>query len=613
MSTWLENLKTNFKNKEVVIVHGNVRDIYFEQKTSLIYNNLTNLFQTIAKTPAYQFRRLLIYDPVSPERETDLKNNTTSENKVVEAEQKLAKWTATYLTNDQENSLAIVYYLDKLVAYNQSGYSDAEMKIILRLEKLIENITPNNRLVLVALRDTMIPVELYTSSPKVAVLPIPVPDKIDRDAFLLRKLGIEYKNLDLLGGLSDGLFLKDLDNIIKSIPVEAGKIKQLSSVEIRQLINKYRIGDQEDQWQKLNYEKLAAAKEWFISTEGVGGQDNAIQKVVDVMAIAKAGLAGLASGNTSKPKGVLFFAGPSGVGKTTIAKKLAKFLFGSEDNFIRFDMSEFADAHTESKLIGSPPGYVGYEKGGMLTGAVKEKPFSVVLFDEIEKAHPRIMDIFLQLIDEGRLTDSRGQTVFFTETVIIFTSNIGTRTKDNQGHENVLTNEIDGVKVEGTESEILTQIRKLEGISPEKKSEMIQKHFIWAVRNYFAQEISRPELLNRIGNDIIPFNFINEPKIQKTIIMSHCRRIKDDFEDVKKNSGFKLEYTPNLADFLINMYKNDISDSGGREITTVIKDTIIKPLAIPVLEAEDRGMTNIRFMVDVINNKIVVNASEQVN
>jgi ATP-dependent Clp protease ATP-binding subunit ClpA len=95
--------------------------------------------------------------------------------------------------------------------------------------------------------------------------------------------------------------------------------------------------------------------------------------------------------------------------------------------------------------------------------------------------------------------------------------------------------------------------------------------------------------------------------------MSHCRRIKDDFEDVKKNSGFKLEYTPNLADFLINMYKDDISDSGGREITTVIKDTIIKPLAIPVLEAEDRGMTNIRFMVDVINNKIIVNASEQVN
>jgi len=93
MSTWLENLKTNFKNKEVVIVHGNVRDIYFEQKTSLIYNNLTNLFQTIAKTPSYQFRRLLIYDPVSPERETDLKNNTTTESKVVEAEQKLAKWT----------------------------------------------------------------------------------------------------------------------------------------------------------------------------------------------------------------------------------------------------------------------------------------------------------------------------------------------------------------------------------------------------------------------------------------------------------------------------------------------------------------------------------------
>ena len=137
-----------------------------------------------------------------------------------------------------------------------------------------------------------------------------------------------------------------------------------------------------------------------------------------------------ASGN--RPRGVLFFAGPTGVGKTELAKTLTQLIFGDERAYIRFDMSEFAEEHTGARLLGAPPGYIGYDAGGELTNAVREKPFSVVLFDEIEKAHPRILDKFLQILEDGRLTDGRGETAYFSEAILVFTSNLGIFVEDEQ-------------------------------------------------------------------------------------------------------------------------------------------------------------------------------------
>ena len=152
------------------------------------------------------------------------------------------------------------------------------------------------------------------------------------------------------------------------------------------------------------------------------GQEDAVGAVSQTIRRTRAGLK-----DPKRPSGSFIFLGPTGVGKTELAKTLAEFLFGDENSLIALDMSEYMEKHTVSRLVGSPPGYVGYEEGGQLTEAVRRKPFSVVLFDEIEKAHPDVFNTLLQILEEGRLTDSQGRTVDFRNTVLIMTSNLGTR------------------------------------------------------------------------------------------------------------------------------------------------------------------------------------------
>lgn len=620
MSVWINNFKMALEHKEVVILHGNVRDKYINRAKELIYNNLTELILDISNdltlTSTLTVNQVMFYDPVKGEwtagppvfypsaesktgisafRRDDLEGTApdktpTSQKDVtgqkIPPSRVLAKW-GKQLSSTGENLLAVIFYLDKLAAYKQN-YQAEEREIILRLEKLIENITPDNRLVMAALQDSMIPVELYTNSPKTRLIPIPIPDKEDRSAFLKHRLGSKYPHLDTVSDLADGLYIRDLDNIIK----ELKKNKEISSREIRRLINKYRIGEQQDHWGSLDINKLEDAFGIFVKDKGVKGQEEAVKKVIGVLQLARAGLTGMASGTFSKPKGVLFFAGPTGVGKTFLAKKLADFLFGSEEAFTRFDMSEFKEEHTVSKLIGSPPGYVGYEKGGCLTNGVREKPFSVILFDEIEKAHPKIMDIFLQILDDGRLTDSRGQTVFFTETVIIFTSNIGTRTFDSLGRDVNERKDLDVVLEEN--------------ISEEEKREKIQHHFTKAVEDFFMFEISRPELLNRIGNNIVPFNYIDTAKRQKEIIRSHLKRIKEEFADRFKVRGYTVEFSESVVEYLVQRYGKSIGKFGGRAITNAIEDDLMKALAIPVLRAEYNNAQNITFKMKAETDKIIV-------
>ena len=234
-------------------------------------------------------------------------------------------------------------------------------------------------------------------------------------------------------------------------------------------------------------------------------------------------------------------------------------------------MSEYAQENSDQKLIGAPPGYVGYEEGGQLTNAIREHPFSVVLFDEIEKAakpNPRILDIFLQILEDGRLTDSKGDTVYFSDTIIVFTSNLG-------------ANEVQA--------------------SSDK--ETVAKEFIRIVKNYFDNELKRPELLGRIGyNNIVPFNFIMDREFQYKIAKSKLKPIIKGIEE-KYNLYLEFEKEMEVIDYILKTV--DIM-KGGRDILNSINDRLLDPLAMFLFDNKEdlRMLRGSRIIAKVIKNEL---------
>ena len=197
---------------------------------------------------------------------------------------------------------------------------------------------------------------------------------------------------------------------------------------LREAVTEEEIAEVVSKWTGIPVPRLVESEKMkllqleVILHRRVIGQDEAVASVSDAVIRARSGLK-----DPRRPIGSFIFLGPTGVGKTELAKVLAQVLFDTEDNLVRIDMSEYQERHTVARLIGAPPGYVGYEEGGQLTEAVRRKPYSVILFDEIEKAHPEVFNTLLQLLDDGRLTDSQGRTVDFKNTVVIMTSNIGSQ------------------------------------------------------------------------------------------------------------------------------------------------------------------------------------------
>jgi ATP-dependent Clp protease ATP-binding subunit ClpB len=281
----------------------------------------------------------------------------------------------------------------------------------------------------------------------------------------------------------------------------------------------------------------------------VAGQNEAIHQTVKVMKKAQAGLS-----DPKKPLGVFLFLGSSGTGKTELSKALAHFQFDSESNLIRMDMSEYGEKHTVSKLLGSPPGYVGSEDGGVLTEAVLKKPYSVVLFDEIEKAHPDVNNIFLQIFDEGRLSDSKGKVVSFKNTVIVMTSNIGSH-------------------------------HILQTQDPVELKELINQ----SLRSHF-----RPELLNRIDCTVI-FNPLGRESM-KSILDIQLAGLYQRLQERE----ITLTLTDAAKDWLAEMGYNP--EYGARPLKRCIENEVVSPLSDAILEGKyPRGS---RILCDVRDNHL---------
>ncbi len=288
------------------------------------------------------------------------------------------------------------------------------------------------------------------------------------------------------------------------------------------------------------------------------GQEEAVDTVADAIRRARSGLK-----DPKRPIGTFLFLGPTGVGKTELAKSLAEFMFNDEDALIRIDMSEYMEKHNVSRLVGAPPGYVGYDEGGQLTEAVRRKPYSVVLFDEIEKAHPDVFNIMLQIFDDGRLTDSKGRTVDFKNTLIIMTSNIG--------------------------SDIILE-NTLNSIGSQQNFEDTKEKVLEVLRSRF-----KPEFLNRIDETIF-FRALNMQDLTKIvdIQMDYLRKLLKDQE-------IDFEITDDAKEFLATRGFNPVY--GARPLKRVIRQLIENPLSKQILS--QKFLRGDKVIIDVDNDEIV--------
>ncbi len=291
------------------------------------------------------------------------------------------------------------------------------------------------------------------------------------------------------------------------------------------------------------------------------GQDEAVTKVTEAIIRSRAGIQ-----DDKRPIGSFLFLGPTGVGKTELAKSLAESLFDDEKNIVRIDMSEYMEKFSVSRLIGAPPGYVGYEEGGQLTEAVRRKPYSVILFDEIEKAHPDVFNILLQVLDDGRITDSQGRTVDFKNTIIILTSNLGS--------DYIL----DGINSNG---EISSEAR-------EQVDRLLKKSF-------------KPEFLNRL-DEIVFYKPLEKRQIAQILDL-----LIKDLEKRIEDKHLTLELTKNAKEYIIENGYNPIY--GARPLKRFMQATLETFLARKILESEIHPNDNV--IIDYKDNNLKIEKSAE--
>lgn len=569
-----KRIKREVGIKRCVIIDGNVGDVYLDDKNQIVdlKKYLTEMLEDLKYDDIVYWDRVNGIEgdisslKITEEKEVegeeyslddeDENQNTTISNGNFKEPSEIFNLVFKNLTNKNRKTVFILNWSDYLFS-NGGQHDNEERQNLTLLGKSIKDKKVNylstdvneSTIILITNKLSNFPLSFYQANPEVSTITLSKPDRLERRRLLEKiEAGFELKfnpGETLLNSSRTNEYIDVLEDFTNREIIQMAKLsRKEEKLTFDKLYLLFKYGEKDNPWEKLAYEDVKNIKKKL--SERVVGQDEAIEKIEKTVVKAYMGLTGLhKTSSRSMPKGVFFFVGPTGVGKTELSKALAKFLFGDEQACIRFDMSEYAQENSDQKLIGAPPGYVGYEQGGQLTNAIKEKPFSVILFDEIEKAakpNPRILDIFLQILEDGRLTDSKGETVYFSESIIIFTSNLGA-------------------------SEV----------KPSDNKEETAEEFIKIVKNYFDNEIKRPEILGRIGySNIVPFNFILDDEFAIQIAKSKLNPIK---KGIQEKYRLDLEFESEL-NFIKYILKRVDKSKGGRDILNAINDILLDELSM---------------------------------
>ncbi|MBY5567140.1 ATP-dependent Clp protease ATP-binding subunit [Rhizobium leguminosarum] len=580
--TWLRDLVRFLPLKSQFVLSGNVRDL---QAYEIAPDTVAALPLGLCLQRELQscgYRDVISFSPTvgfglpgvtndAELAEVMLRNGLGSENPKTMGLEVLGQLLGSFTAATGEPAALVVDFASRLVN-RADALTIAEHTLFTQAQVLCHAVKSRpagperkpfyNSIIWIVERDSDLPDWLTVDNPKLRTIPVAVPDSLTRKSLsqtLLKSLpaaqqaseGQLAQWAETFVNLTEGLLLSDMNSI-----AQLGRNEGLKASEIADAVRRYKVGVTDDPWRKIDRTKIAGAEE-FIRAR-VKGQDHAAIHMLDIVKRAVTGVG--RSSTNGRPRGVAFLAGPTGVGKTELAKTITSLLFGDESAYIRFDMSEFSAEHADQRLIGAPPGYVGYDAGGELTNAIREKPFSVVLFDEIEKAHPRILDKFLQVLDDGVLTSGRGDRVYFSEAIILFTSNLGIYRTDASG-------------------------ARIQNVSSDETHEVVTAKVREEIDRHFKLTLNRPEILNRIGENVIVFDFIR-PQIADAIFDSMVANLLESTRSI----GFDISITDKAKTVLKEMCLRDLSN-GGRGVRNMVEAHLANPLSRALFDTGEVGGT----------------------
>jgi len=587
INKWHRELELFYKLKSLIILEGNILDLYTYPENG-IDMSLPQYLYYFLKSESRGYENVVMFDGQQGFSEVISRNGddnlttflelggASSADVVFSGQPGNGAEIAKRVMQQNKVSSAIIMDLASRYLVSPENMNQQLVDSFSNLLRAAQNaaICSNgnrNLLIMIVNKLNDIPAWFYLDNPFVKTLHISVPGSRERESLLEDEYFGDFFDADIFEadmaeyasrpedlkkikdrfvGITEGFTMRELRNLMRLCADEKYHIHEITDV-----VDLYRYGIKENPWTDRGLqETLRNGRE--IVGRRVKGQEDAVNRTLDVIKRAAAGMSGLQHSSHTKPKGILFFAGPTGTGKTEMAKTLAQMLFGDESRCIRFDMSEYSAEHADQKLLGAPPGYVGYEAGGQLTNAVRENPFSILLFDEIEKAHGSILDKFLQILEDGRMTDGQGNTVYFSETVIIFTSNLGIYTRDQSG-------------------------RRSLNVSADDAFEDVEKKVRAGVENYFKLELGRPEILNRIGENIVVFDFIRQDAA-RAILDSQLTNIQKRMKDENR---VELTLSEELVALLLEKAFGNL-ENGGRGVGNVVEKYLLNPLASFMLDNE---------------------------